>query len=117
MLDTECKKTVDWRKLSRPAREGLRRTAVKGVKAGGDPGFAASGLGVNRRSIYKWLEQYHDGGRDALKTQPIRDATPKLNAKQVEMPAHIVHAKNPQQMRFEGALWAPGLTRELNRRE
>lgn len=113
----KCKKTVDYRKLSRSAKEQLRLTAVKRVEGGESPEFVAEGLGINRRSIYKWLEQYHYGGWEALKAQPIPGATPKLDAKQMQKLARIVHTKNPQQLRFEFALWTLGLIRELIRRD
>ena len=113
----KCKKVFDGRKLSRPAKEQLRKAAVKRVEAGESPEFVASGLGINRRTIYRWLAAYHYGGEQALGARPIRGARPKLTPKQMAKLSHIVRTKNPLQLNFEFALWTLAMIRELIRRE
>jgi transposase len=113
----KCKKTIDFRKLSRKDKEELRFGAIQRIEAGESPEAVADGLGVNRRAIYKWLEQFHDGGWDALKANPIPGREPKVSAGQMEKLAHIVHHNNPQQFRFEFALWTLGMIREVIRDE
>ncbi|MGB5775969.1 MAG: IS630 family transposase [Sedimenticolaceae bacterium] len=113
----KCKKTFDARTLSRSAKEQLRQAAVKRVEAGESPEFVAQGLGINRRTIYRWLAAYHYGGEQALKARPIRGAPPKLNAKQMAKLSRIVRTKNPLQLDFEFALWTLAMIRELIKRE
>ena len=60
------------------------------MEAGESPEFVAQGLGINRRTIYRWLAAYHYGGEQALKARPIRGAPPKLNAKQMAALARVV---------------------------
>ena len=113
----KCKKTFDGRKLTRSAKEQLRLSAVKRVEAGESPEFVAEGLGLNRRTIYRWLEAYHCGGEQSLKAKPIRGARPKLDARQMARLSRIIRAKTPLQMNFEFALWTLAIIRELIRRE
>jgi transposase len=112
-----CKKIFDARLLPRKAKEQLRIAAVRRVDAGESPENVAAGIGINRRQIYRWLEAFYYGGEDALKAKPIKGATPKLNAKQMEKLARIVREKNPLQLKFEYALWTLAIIRELIRRE
>lgn len=113
----KCKKIFDARTLSRPAKEQLRKAAVKRVEAGESPEFVASGMGINRRTIYRWLAAYHYGGDQALQARPIRGAKPKLDARQMAKLSQIVRTKNPLQLDFEFALWTLAMIRELIRRQ
>ena len=113
----KCKKTFDARTLSREAKEQLRKAAVKRVESGESPEFVAVGMGINRRTIYRWLSAYHYGGEQALDARPIRGAKPKLDAKQMAKLSRIVRTKNPLQLKFEFALWTLATIRELIRRE
>ena len=91
--------------------------AVRRVEAGESPELVAAGLGINRRTIYRWIEAFHYGGEAALKAKPIPGAPPKLDAKQMARLARIVHTKNPLQLNFEFALWTLAMIRVLIRRE
>jgi len=91
--------------------------AVKRVEAGESPELVAAGLGINRRTIYRWIEAFHYGGESALKAKPIPGAPPKLDAKQMARLARIVYTKNPLQLNFEFALWTLAMIRVLIRRE
>ena len=51
----KCKKVFDGRQLRRKAKELLRVAAVKRVEGGGGQEFVAAGLGINRRTIYRWI--------------------------------------------------------------
>ncbi|MFQ5677770.1 MAG: IS630 family transposase, partial [bacterium] len=113
----ECKKVFDARKLPREAKEQLRMAAVKRVEDGESPEFVAAGLGINRRTIYRWLSVYHYGGEDALKAKPIPGKPPKLNGKQMQKLARILRTKNPLQLKFEFALWTLAMVRVLIRQE
>jgi transposase len=113
----KCKKVFDGRQLPRKAKEQLRVAAVKRVEAGESPEFVAAGLGINRRTIYRWIQAFHYGGEPALKAKPIAGAPPKLEAKQMAKLARIVRTKNPLQLNFEFALWTLAMIRELIRRD
>jgi transposase len=113
----KCKKVFDGRQLPRKAKEQLRVAAVKRVEAGESPELVAAGLGINRRTIYRWIEAFHYGGESALKAKPIPGAPPKLDAKQMARLARIVYTKNPLQLNFEFALWTLAMIRVLIRRE
>jgi transposase len=113
----KCKKVFDGRQLPRKAKEQLRVAAVKRVEAGESPELVAAGLGINRRTIYRWIEAFHYGGEPALKAKPIPGAPPKLDAKQMQKLARIVRTKNPLQLNFEFALWTLAMIRELIRRD
>ena len=88
----KCKKVFDGRQLPRKAKEQLRVAAVKRVESGESPEFVAAGLGINRRTIYRWIEAFHYGGEEALKAKPIPGAPPKLDAKQMQKLARIAKA-------------------------
>lgn len=92
-------------------------SAVQRVEAGESPEAVAEGLAINRRTIYRWLEAFHYGGKDALKAKPIPGAPPKLDAKQMRRLSALIRDTNPQQLDFEFALWTLKLIRELIRRE
>ena len=111
-----CKKAIDARSYSHETLEQLRRDAVKRVESGESPEFVAAGLGINRRTLYRWLAAYHYGGADALAAKPIPGAPPKLDAKQMGKLARMIHEKTPLQFKFEFALWTLAIIRELIRR-
>lgn len=113
----KCKRVFDTRKLPREAKEQLRMAAVKRVEEGESPEVVAAGMGINRRTIYRWLSAYHYGGEQALQAKPIPGAPAKLDAKQMGRLARIIRTKNPLQLRFEYALWTLAIIRELIRRE
>jgi len=113
----QSKKTTDARSYSHEHLEQMRRDAVRRVEAGESPEFVAVGLGINRRTIYRWLSAYHYGGGDALAAKAIPGAPPKLDARSMLKLARIVRTKNPLQLKFEYALWTLAMIRELVRRQ
>jgi transposase len=112
-----CKKVIDARAYSHGTLEELRRGAVKRVEAGESPEVVAVGLGINRRTIYRWLTAYHYGGDEALAAKRIAGAPPKLNGQQMARLSHMVRECNPLQLKFKYALWTLAMIRELIRRE
>ena len=113
----KCKKVFDARHLPRKAKEQMRIAAVKRINSGESPESVASGMGINRRQIYRWIAAFHYGGEEALKAKTILGAPRKLNGKQMEKLAKMVRDKTPQQLKFEYALWTLSIIRELIRRE
>ena len=109
----KCQKTIDARKFSHQALEEMRVSAVARVEAGESPERVAEGLGINRRTIYRWLSAYHYGGVEAIKAKPIPGAPAKVCAKQMAQLSRIIREKNPLQLKFEYALWTLAMIREL----
>jgi transposase len=109
----KCKKDFDGRKLPRDAKAQLRVAAVRRVEAGESPEVVASGMGFNRRAVYRWLEAFHYGGEAALGPKPIPGAPPKLDANQMAKLSRIIRTKNPLQLRFAYALWTLAMIREV----
>jgi len=109
----KCQKTVDARSFSHQALEEMRMSAVERFEAGESPEVVAEGLGINRRTIYRWLEAFHYGGRDALKAKPIPGAPSKLNARQLSSLSRLLREKSPLQLKFPYALWTLAMIREL----
>ncbi len=96
--------------LQDPAHRGYTRADCfggAGIRPGGlRPAGRRAGLGINRRTIYRWLSAYHYGGMEAIKAKPIPGAPAKVNAKQMAQFARMIREKNPLQLKFEYALWA-----------
>jgi len=113
----QCKKTIDARSYSHAMLETMRCGAVARVAAGESPEAVAAGLGINRRTIYRWLSSYHYGGDDAIKAKPVPGAPRKLNDKQLAKLARLIRGQTPLQLKFEFALWTLAIIRELIRRE
>jgi len=113
MRGMKCKKTIDARSHSHQALEEMRMSAVQRVEAGESPEAVATGLGINRRTIYRWLAAYHYGGEEGLKAKAIPGAPMKLNGKQMAQIAKIIREKNPLQLKFEYALWTLAIIRQL----
>jgi transposase len=106
-------KELDGRKLSHEALEEIRMRAVRAVEAGESPETVIRSLGMTRPRIYVWLAAYREGGIEALKAKKLFGRPPKLNDKALKALYNIVTTKNPQQLRFEFALWTRGIIRDL----
>ena len=61
----------DGRKLDHKTLEALRIRAVDQVGEGAHPEDVAAALGLHRKTVYGWLAKYREGGKDALKAQPV----------------------------------------------
>jgi transposase len=109
----KSKKVVDARSYSHEALEKIRIDAVRRVEAGESPEGVIAGLGMNRRTIYRWLAAYHYGGEESLQAKAIQGAPPKMNAKQMARLSKMVREKNPLQFKFEYALWTLAMIRQL----
>ncbi|QOC23781.1 transposase [Wenzhouxiangella sp. AB-CW3] len=108
---------IDARKLPPKAQELLRRSAMERVDAGESPEDVAAGTGINRRTIYKWISAYHYYGEESFTTGKRPGRPAKLNGKQLEKLAKIIRTKNPQQLKFEYALWTIPMIRRLIREQ
>jgi transposase len=108
-----CKKTIDARSYPHDMLERLRRDAVKRVEEGESPEVVATGLGVNRRTIYRWLQAYQSGGSDALAAKPIPGAPTKLSAQEMQELAQLLREHTPLDFGFDVALWTLAIIGEL----
>lgn len=106
---------IDARKLAPKAQERLRRSAMERINNGESPEEVAAGIGINRRTIYKWISAYHYGGDEGLATGARPGRPGKLDGKQLEKLSKIIRTKNPQQLKFEYALWTIPMIRRLIR--
>lgn len=99
----------DARKLDRKTQEALRIRAVKRIRSGESPEIVAQAIGVNRTTVYDWLAKHREGGLSALKERKAPGRQPKLDGKKIKWLFDVLTQKNPQQLKFEFALW----TREM----
>lgn len=113
----KCKKLFDARTLSHDALEQLRISAVKRVQAGESPETVASGMGINRRTIYRWLFAHKAHGYEGLHAKPVPGPQGRLNRRQLQRLEKIIREKNPQQMKFEYALWTLRMIQTLIHQE
>jgi transposase len=104
---------TDARKLDHQTLEDMRVRAVKSVQNGKSPEDVAVIFDVHRTAVYKWLALYRDGGWSALKSKPTPGAKPKIDGKKMEWVFDTVTQKNPQQLKFEFALWTREMIQKL----
>ncbi|MCX6720125.1 MAG: IS630 family transposase [Candidatus Staskawiczbacteria bacterium] len=106
-------KKLDGRKLSHEALEEIRIRAVTQVQRGKNPEEVIAALGMTRYCIYNWLAAYRSGGWHALKSKKLNGRPKKLTGKQMQWIYKAIIQKNPQQYRFEFALWTLKLVKEM----
>lgn len=51
--------------------QAMRQQAVKAMREGQDVASVAAAYGVNERSVYRWLADFANGGRNALLAKSI----------------------------------------------
>jgi transposase len=113
----KAKRAADARKLSHSTLEEIRIRAVKQVEAGESPEVVIAALGMNPRSIYRWIALYRTGGEAALKARALKGATPKLKGPQLMWIRKTIIGKSPLQLGFEFALWTREMVRDLIKRK
>jgi len=113
----ECQRSNDGRKLDAKAKESLRLRAVEQILGGESPEAVAQVLGVNQRSVFRWLERYHYGGWDALRNRPKSGRPAKLTGDQLQWLSRVLRKEGPEQYRFPFALWTRAMIRSLIREQ
>lgn len=103
----------DARKLDHKTLEQLRIRAVSRVQSGESPEVVSKAIGINRTTIYDWLAKYRSGGWHALRSRPTPGAKPKIDGKKMEWIFKTISGKNPQQLKFEFALWTREMIQQL----
>ena len=107
---------MDGRKISHQALEEIRTRAVQQVRAGASPEAVIAALGFDRRTIYKWLARFNDGGLPALKAKPLMGRPTLLLPKHIQWLFKTVR-KDPRQLYFSFALWTREMLREALERK
>lgn len=110
-------RTNDGRKLTSSDKEALRKRAVQQIEAGESPEVVADTYGINRRTVYRWLERYYHGGFEALGTQPKPGRPTKFSADDLRWLSRTIRSSDPRQFQFPFALWTRRIVRDLLRRE
>jgi len=110
-------RTNDGRKLSSSEKEALRKRAVQQIEAGESPEAVADTYGINRRTVYRWLERYYHGGQQGLTTRPKSGRPTKFTADDLRWLSRTIRGSDPREFRFPFALWTRRIVRDLLRRE
>jgi transposase len=110
-------KKQDGRSISPKAQEEIRIRAVQRVQAGESPEEVIKTLGFSRACIYNWLASYRSGGWHALRTGERTGRKKKLDGKQIKWLYKTIRDKDPQQLKFEFALWTRAMIGELIKRQ
>jgi len=108
---------TDGRKLKHDVLEAIRIRAVQRVEQGESPETVIKALGMNRRTIYKWIARYREGGAEALKATPLSGRPLRLNGPKLQWIYKTIVTKNPLQLRFPFALWTREMVKELIERK
>ena|SRR5271170_839973 len=103
----------DARALNHSTLTELRKRGVAAVQSGESPTQVAAALGVNLRTLFRWLAQYRRGGWGKLDARKRGGRPPKLDGRALRWIYNTVVNKNPQQLNFPFALWTAAMVRTL----
>src|SRR5260370_34658609 len=95
---------TDGRALDHATLTELRKRGVAAVQSGESPTRVAAALGVNLRTLFRWLALYRRGGWDRLDARKRGGRPPKLDGRALRWIYNTLSNKNPQQLKF---LYAP----------
>ena len=104
---------TDARRLDHRTLTELRKRAVAWVRAGQSPEAVAGAMGVNLRTVFRWLALYRSGGWDKLDARKRGGRPPKLEARALKWIYDTVLGKSPLQLKFPFALWTASMVRLL----
>lgn len=109
----KSKRESDARKLDHHTLQTMRQRAVKSVREGESPEDVARILGINRRTIYRWIAAFNDGGQNALLAKPVPGRPSVLSDEELAWLYRNIGEKTPQQFKLEYGLWTVRLIRHL----
>src|ERR1700745_1037125 len=98
---------ADARALSHSMLTELRKRGVAAVQSGEAATQVAAALGVNLRTLFRWLAQYRRGGWGQLDARKRGGRPPKLDGRALRWVYNTGGNKKPQQPNFPFAL-SPG---------
>src|SRR5260370_19554692 len=104
---------TDGRALDHATLTELRKRGVAAVQAGESPTRVAAALGVNLRTLFRWLALYRRGGWDRLDARKGGGRPPKLDGRAVRWIYSTLTNKSPQQLKFPFALWTAAMVQAL----
>lgn len=104
---------TDARALDHVTLTELRKRGVAAVQSGESPTAVAAAVGVNLRSVFRWLAEYRRGGWDQLEARKRGGRPPKLDGKALRWIYNAVANKNPLQFKFPFALWTAAMVQTL----
>jgi transposase len=113
-MSSESKKKSDGYNLPCPAKEYMRRKAVKAVKNGKRQIEVAKLFGVSRQAVSHWVRLCRQGGEEALKARPRgRPKGSSLPACQAAELVKILTEYYPDQLNLPFYLWSPEALSQL----
>ena len=101
------------RALNHATLTELRKRGVAAVQSGKGPKQVAAALGVNLRSLFRWLALYRRGGWDQRDARGRSERPPKLDGRALRWIYQTLSSKNPQQLKFPFALWTAAMVQTL----
>jgi transposase len=104
---------TDGRTLNHTTLTELRKRGVAAVQSGEPPPQVAAALGVNLRTLFRWLALYRRGGWGQLDADKRGGRPPKLDGRALRWIYHTVSDKDPQQLSFPFALWTAAMVQTL----
>ena len=104
---------TDGRSLDHATLTELRKRGVAAVQSGESPTLVAAALGVNPRSLFRWLALYRRGGWDCLDARKRGGRPPKLDGGALRWIYNTLTNKSPQQLKFPFALWTAAMVQTL----
>jgi transposase len=104
---------TDGRGLTHATLTELRKRGVAAVQSGESPTQVAAALGVNLRTLFRWLALYRRGGWDHLDARKRGGRPPKLDGRALRWIYRTLSSMNPQQLRFPFALWTAAMVQTL----
>lgn len=105
--------TRDGRALDHRTLSELRKRAVASVQSGESPTRVAAALGVNLRSVFRWLALYRHGGWGRLDAGKRGGRPRKLDGPALRWIYRMVTSNNPLQLKFPFALWTAAMLQIL----
>jgi transposase len=96
--------------------EHRRQLAVQRVLDGYSTEEAAEFLGVDPRSVRRWVAAYREGGGQGLASRPVPGRPPKLTATREKIVRRWL-ADSPREHGFETELWTAARLSRLIREE
>ena len=103
----------DGRALDHSILTELRKRGVAAVQSGESPAQVAAALGVNLRTLFRWLALYRRGGWDQLDANKRGGRPPKLDGRALRWIYKTLSTKNPLQLNFPFALWTIAMVQAL----
>jgi transposase len=104
---------TDGRRLDHATLTELRKRGVSAVQSGETPEHVAAAMGVNLRTLYRWLALYRRGGWGHLDARKRGGRPPKLDGSALRWIYRTVADKNPLQLNFPFALWTAEMVQAL----